>query len=277
MRFGINDLKEFEITESEVVCTTSFVKPIHIVLASNCELYGSKTFRFKYQKPLDYAYNMKYHEPLDIDTLDGRNHSKAIKLRDTFVDDNQVEKVINILRTNGYLDNDTISTFEVILAEIFQNFYAHAEFDKPPICCVQDWPSCDYLEISIADKGIGMANSLAEVLEGYPEGTNPCQIACDNGVSSKLNQAGVLGTYHSGYGLYYTKRFIEENEGGLYLFSNDKCFEVTPGHESNYTLPYRWQGTAIRLIINKKKVINCESFYQQITREQEGEDTDDFF
>ncbi len=61
MRFGINDLKEFEITESEVVCTTSFVKPIHIVLASNCELYGSKTFRFKYQKPLDYAYNMKYH------------------------------------------------------------------------------------------------------------------------------------------------------------------------------------------------------------------------
>lgn len=277
MRFDINDFKEFRITESEIECFTSYVKPIHIVLASNTELYSNRNFRFKYRTPLEYALNMSYNMPLEIDTIDGQNHSKAIKLRDSFDDDRQVEKVINILKYNNYLDDETISTFEIILSEIFQNFYAHADYDKPPICCVQDWVTSNYLEIAIADKGIGIVKSLSEVIEGYPENTNPCQIACENGVSSKLNQEGVLGTYHSGYGLYFTKRFIEENEGKLFLMSEDFCYELNESGEHNHRLPYKWKGTAIRLIINKNKNLNCESFFQQITREQEGDDYDEFF
>lgn len=277
MRFSIEDLEEFEVSKEEVVCITTFVKPIHIVMASNIKLYTSKNFRFKYLKPLEYANNMLYYSPLEIDTVDGLNHSKAIKLKDIFTDDRQVEKVINILKDNNYLDDETRSTLEVILAEIFQNFYAHAEYDKPPICCVQDWKTSNYLEISMADKGIGIRESLKTVLEDYPEETNPCQIACENGISSKLNIVGTLGTKHSGYGLFYTKRFIEENKGKLYLLSEDKCYEVDSNEEKSYTLNYRWKGTAIRLIINKSVPIDCTNFYQQITLEQGDGDYEDFF
>ena len=277
MNFNINDLKEFTLSEEEVVCTTSFVKPIHIVLASNIKLYSDKKFRFKYQTPLEYAINMRYHNPLEIDTIDGANHSKAIKLQDTFDDDQQVTKVMNILKNNNYLDNETINTLQMIIAEIFQNFYAHADFDKPPICCVQDWPASNFIEIAIADKGIGIARSLEKVLENYPAGTNPCNIACQNGVSSKLHETGRLGTNHSGYGLFYTKRFIEENNGMLYLMSLDNCYVIKNGMEYDEKLPYKWVGTAIRLIINKSKTVNGEEFCKGLAKEQDGEDYEDFF
>lgn len=279
MKFSIDDLNEFRFTESnEVICDTTFVKPIHIVLASNAELYGKRNFRFKYKPPLDYAKNMKYDNPLSIDTIDGLNHSKAIKLRDTFEDDNQVEKVMNILRHNNYLNDETIATFQVVIAEIFQNFYAHAEYDKPPICCVQDWANTKYLEIAIADKGIGLDQSLKDVLKDYPEDINPCQIACESGISSKLHQKGKLGTSHSGYGLFFTKRFIEENNGRLFLMSGNYCYENNCGKEQNHRLKYyNWVGTAIRLIINKSCTINSELFYKKMVKEQEGGNYDEYF
>jgi len=209
MNFSSKDLNEFRLDGTNLVCTTKFVKPVHIVMMSAIYNYTNKSATFSNSRSLEYANNMRFKNPLEIDTIDGGNHSKAIKLRNQFDDDSQVNKVMNILYSNNYLDDETNDVLKIILAEIFQNFYAHADFKHPPICCVQDWQSSNFMEISIADRGIGINNSLEEVLNEYPVDTNPCRIACDSGVSCSLDKESKIGTKHSGYGLFFTKRFIE--------------------------------------------------------------------
>ncbi len=277
MQFRFSDLTEFEFRKKKVICTTSFVKPVHIVMMSSIKNYTPRKTSFRKDIASTYANNMKYSSPLDIDTIDGANHSKAIKLRNQFDNDNQVQKIMNIFETNCYLDDETNDVLSIILAEIFQNFYAHANYDQPPICCVQDWKTSNYLEIAIADKGCGIHRSLEEVLNEYPENTNPCRIACDNGVSGSLNKKSRIGTKHSGFGLFFTKRFIEKNSGALYLFSGDKCYIKSPRHELDKELPYRWKGTVVRLIIDKRVCIPSVDFWKSIAREQEGENYDEFF
>jgi hypothetical protein len=253
MYFDYRDLIEFEIDhDKEIVqCVAGYLKPVHLVMMSIIHNYTEYSAFFLNQA--GYAEAMRFNAPLEIDTIDGTNHSKAIKLKNQFDNDKQVKKITSILQVNHYLDSETIDVLQLVISEIFQNFYAHADIDQPPICCVQDWSSSDYMEISIADNGIGINNALSSVLENHPPCTNPCRIACDLGVTSCLHGKGKLGTSHSGYGLYYTKRFIEENTGILFLFSGDTCYINKNGTEYDRILPYSWQGTVIRLTRQKIK------------------------
>lgn len=277
MQFSSKDLKEFKIEKDNLICTTNFVKPVHIVMMSAVHNYTDREATFSNNSSLEYAINMKFKNPLEIDTIDGQNHSKAIKLKDSFDNDSQVTKIMNIFHNNNYLDSETNNVLSIILAEIFQNFYAHADFTKPPICCVQDWPTSDFIEIAIADRGIGIDESLKDILKEYPDNTNPCKIACISGVSCSLDKESCIGTKHSGYGLYFTKRFIEKNKGGLYLFSKDKCYVNIPKGEFDTNLPYKWNGTVVRLVINKNQCVPSEEFFRTVAREQEGDDYDEFF
>ncbi len=276
MKFSSEDLEEFKI-DNNLVCTTDFVKPVHVVMMSAIHNYTNREANFNNERSLEYAVNMRYKNPLEIDTIDGQNHSKAIKLKDSFDNDSQVKKVMNIFYNNHYLDSETNSVLSIILAEIFQNFYAHADAKEPPICCVQDWPTSHFIEIAIADKGIGIDESLKDILAEYPEGTNPCKIACISGISCSLDKESSIGTKHSGYGLYFTKRFIEENKGDLYLFSNNLCYVNIPKGEFDKKLPYKWKGTVVRLVINKNQCVRSEDFFKTVAREQEGDDYDEFF
>lgn len=277
MKFSLQDLKEFKLTDTQLICTTKFVKPVHIVMAATVQNYTQRSVGFTHTEQLMYANNMRYHDPLDVDTIDGGNHSKAIKLRNQFDDDQQVTKIINIFKNNNYLDDETNSVLSIILGEIFQNFYAHSDCAQPPICCVQDWKKSPYIEIAIADKGIGINKSLKDILKEHSDDTNPCRLACENGISSKLDKESRIGTKHSGYGLYYTKRFIEENKGGLFLFSSNQCYINIPSGEFDEKLPYKWRGTVVRLVINKHQIVESEKFFRLVCKEQEGEDYDDFF
>jgi anti-sigma regulatory factor (Ser/Thr protein kinase) len=245
----------------------NFVRPLHVVMASSLHCYTDMNLTFKHHH--DYFCNMSYHSPISVDTEDGLHHSKAIQLRSSDDNGEQVRKVTKIIEDNAYLDNGTIDALNVIVAELFSNFYDHAESDQPPICCVQSWDN-GFVEIAIADRGIGIAKSLKEIMIDYPK-QNPCRIACQNEISSKYGQN------HSGYGLFYTKRFIEENKGRLFLLSGKNCYSIEPSGEKDMTFNVGWKGTIIRLVINKKVSIASENFFQMIAREQGGDDCDDFF
>lgn len=269
MIFDCNDFNCLNIYKENkrVIFTTNFIKPVHIVMASIIQNYMKYDVIFENNQT--YAENMLYKNPLEIDTIDGKNHTKAIKLKSHFDNDKQVEKVLTIIKENSFLDKNTVETLNTIISEIFQNFYNHADTVTPPICCVQNWPSSQFLEIAIADNGIGIPKSLKNILKNYPEETNPCELACQNGITSKLGQN------HSGYGLYFTKRFIEENKGKFFLYSDKYCYKINDDNPLIKNANLVWPGTVIRLIINKNKSINRQNFFRMITLEQGGDN--DFF
>lgn len=270
MYLQCNEFQDFTYDEETDTLnfTPSFVRPMHIVMAAALYNYTDRNVEFK--KNSDYAEVMKYKNPLEVDTYDGLHHSKAIKLKSSYDNDMQVSKVMQIFKDNGILNDSTIEALNLIIAELFSNFYDHAESEQPPICCVQDWDN-GYAEISIADKGIGIEKSLKEILKDYPSISNPCRLACMNDVSSKY------GKNHSGYGLFFTKRFIEENNGKLFLISGKNCYSINHQTEDDHEFPVGWKGTLIRLIINKNCSINAEELYEKIAREQMGDDYDEFF
>jgi hypothetical protein len=53
---------------NELVCTTSFVKPIHIVMMASVENYTDRNTSFTNATALQYAINMNFKNPLEIDT-----------------------------------------------------------------------------------------------------------------------------------------------------------------------------------------------------------------
>jgi anti-sigma regulatory factor (Ser/Thr protein kinase) len=232
-----------------------FVKPVHIVIASTAYNYFNWKIKFENSKFQQYAENMAYKNPLSIDNSDGKSHSKAIKLKEKNKNVEQVSTILRIIKDTSALSEITLSTFEVILAEIFDNFYDHAQVNFPPICCVQEWKNSNYIEIAICDVGIGIENSLSKVLKEFPN-ENPCKVACLPEVSSKKEKG------HGGFGLYYTKEFMIENKGIFQLISGKFCYTINKGIEKTYkNKKYSWKGTIIRLILNKNIEVEPEKFF----------------
>ena len=264
MFFSCNELNHFKEYDNFVKCNTKYLKPLHIVMASAYHNYLNKKVIFEYKEAEDYALNMWYDNPVEIDSIGGKYHTKAIKLNKEHIEnDSQAYKIIDILKKNNYLNEETIETFAIILAEIFQNFYAHANVKQPPICCVQDWKSNDFMEIAVIDTGIGIGKSLEGIIS---KDKNPCKEACKSGITSKK------GKNHSGYGLFFTKRFFEENKGKFYLISDKFCYIIDNDSEEERELDVKWNGTIIRMVLNKKSIINAEEFFKMITKEQGDEE-----
>lgn len=261
MRFNYQeDLIEnvtFDFT-NKTLTINGYIKPVHIVIASIMYNYANWDVNFD-EEFEQYAEIMNYKNPFEIDTIDGAYHSKAIKLREHGLNLSQIQKIIQIIKNVSNFNDSSLSSIETILTEIFDNFYDHAEANYPPICCVQEWRTSDFLEISIADTGIGIPHSLYHILFTQFPNENPCKVACLPEISSKKEQN------HGGFGLYYTKEFIKENNGKMHLISGKFCYIIDGEKEEELeNHSYQWNGTIIRLIINKNKEVNAEKFFNEM-------------
>jgi len=258
-------------TQNKQLYIRGFVKPIHIVISSILYHYYNWDIIFSNEEFRIYAENMSYKNPIEIDTIDGTYHSKAIKLKEHGSNTKQIEKAMTIIKNVSNFTDFTLSSIETILTEIFDNFYDHAETNKPPICCIQSWETSDFLEIAIADTGIGIPNSLKHILLTEYPNENPCKVACLPEVSSKKEQN------HGGFGLFYTKEFIKENLGKMHLISENFCYIIDDSKEIELKNPsYKWKGTIIRLIINKNIEVNSEYFFKNMPPFLEEEDNELF-
>ena len=221
----------------------------------------------------EYAKNMRYENPLqEHETNGNKEHQKAFFLNsdENSIENSKVKNICDMLKIHCFFDDELIKIIEIILSEIFDNFYAHANTKTPPICCVQNWLTSKYIEIALADIGIGIRNSLKNTYD--LENINACELACGNGISSKIDEN------HSGYGLFFTKRFIQENNGTMSLNSQGDFYIVSSKAEYASKAKRSLLGTCISLVINKEVSVNCEDFFQKITKEQCGEEIcDEYF
>src|SRR5262249_38957455 len=119
-----------------------------------------------------------------------------------------------------YQHNLGLSSFEsveIMLMELIENTYKHARVQNQlhGLVCAQSWPKGNLVQVVFADIGIGIRDSLYENpnLREKLNQMNPCQLACELGVTSKPNA-------HSGYGLALTRDLMKQCNGSMIILSH---------------------------------------------------------
>ncbi len=137
----------------------------------------------------------------------------------------------------------SFESVEIMLMELLENTYKHARVDDKlhGLVCAQSWPKGNLAQIVFADPGIGILHSLSEneQLRDRLHTTNPCQLACELGITSKPQA-------HSGYGLALTKGLMKQCQGQMIVISHKKGVSITNQKEITFDAPL-WQGTLIIL------------------------------
>ncbi len=137
----------------------------------------------------------------------------------------------------------SFESVEIMLMELLENTYKHARVDDKlhGLVCAQSWPKGNLAQIVFADPGIGIRNSLYEnqELRDRLHRNNPCQLACELGVTSKP-------LAHSGYGLALTKGLMKQSHGQMIVLSHHEGVSITKNKEITFDAPF-WEGTLIIL------------------------------
>ncbi len=138
---------------------------------------------------------------------------------------------------------DSFESVEIMLMELIENTYKHARVQNKlhGLVCAQSWPKGNLAQIVFADSGIGIKNSLLEnpQLKDKLHLANPCQLACELGITSKPDA-------HSGYGLALTKGLMKQSNGQMIVLSQHEGVSITQNKEITFQVP-PWDGTLIIL------------------------------
>jgi anti-sigma regulatory factor (Ser/Thr protein kinase) len=137
----------------------------------------------------------------------------------------------------------SFESVEIMLMELIENTYKHARVQDElhGLVCAQSWPRGNLAQIVFADSGIGINKSLYEnpLLREKLQLSNPCQLACELGVTSKPDA-------HSGYGLALTRGLMKQCKGQMIVLSHHKGFSVNATKEISFDV-MPWDGTLIIL------------------------------
>ena len=156
----------------------------------------------------------------------------------------------------------------ILLSEICENTYAHAEFQSPGYLCANVHQAQNTCEIAIADSGIGILNSYLEgtnevVKNRIANGASAIEIAIDGMVSSKPTPVPGSWTHHFGYGLFIVRRLIEENGGRLTIISGNECVTIDRYQKRRTQIRGEWNGTFVGLLIDMANPLPLAEIYHE--------------
>lgn len=135
-------------------------------------------------------------------------------------------------------EKKSLMIFQLFI-ELFSNFCAHAQDETKSIMVAHG--DHDSIEIACADTGIGIINSLKDVVR---RGTDYDLLkqAISKGVTSKPE------SHHMGYGLWYIDEVVKVTNGSLYIITGNTYYKRL-GNKVWFSTSSKWQGTAIYLNI----------------------------
>lgn len=163
-------------------------------------------------------------------------------------------------------------TLAYSLTEVLRNVYEHAGVDGVWYSA-QYWKSYNKVEIAVLDEGKGIRLALND---------NPyVKAKTDKEAIERAMLPGVSGKFfkgkkvhrdekwqNSGFGLYMTSRLCR-NGGEFYLCSGDHlCGLNIENAKTSHSLPLRFSGTAIKMVINTEQLIDLNLL--QATFRDEG-------
>jgi len=158
--------------------------------------------------------------------------------------------------------------FRVLVSELCENVLAHSELSTPGYICARVLENNNRCEIAIADTGIGIEQSFQRgtnesALHRIGEGQGAVSIALEGLSSSKPEQGrGIVRTYF-GFGLFVTRRLVEENHGRLTLLSGAEAVNIERYSKKNLTLGRPWQGTFVGIVLDLNYPLPLQRVYEE--------------
>lgn len=147
------------------------------------------------------------------------------------------------------------------IREIMRNVYEHSE-SKSIEYCAQYWPSYNRVEISIADSGMGLKESLSK--NPHIDAKNDAeaiQQALMPAISSKNYEGAIVDTsdpwHNSGFGLYMSSRICRLG-GNFTICSGDHGIRLDQNGKTHLDLGHNCKGTVVRMVLNTSKLTELE-------------------
>ncbi|MGH2359188.1 MAG: ATP-binding protein, partial [bacterium] len=170
--------------------------------------------------------------------------------------------------------------FRVLLSELCENVLAHSELTTPGYICARVLEPINKCEIAIADTGIGIEQSFqqgtnTEAMARISAGTSSLQIALDGFSSSKPKPRPGTFRSHYGFGLYITRRLVEDNRGRLTLISGRESRTVERYDQKKRTLQRPWKGTFVGIVLDMVNPLPLSEVYGEIDKLVVGEPAQD--
>lgn len=150
-----------------------------------------------------------------------------------------------------------------VFYESIRNVHEHAKADSV-LVAAQKWPSRSLLEISIADAGCGVTESLGKRFSKEP--IELLRLACQPGITALSNASYTADNdplRNSGYGLFVMKELTIRCKGRFMLCSDNHAllYNYSVDGAKEYVLPTEYKGLALCLQFRTNEVIN---FYSEI-------------
>jgi anti-sigma regulatory factor (Ser/Thr protein kinase) len=142
-----------------------------------------------------------------------------------------------------------VPAMEWVVNELVDNITTHAFSMSGGMVCAQYFPNGRRITVGIADRGLGIKDSLAE---SHSTGSDfeAIKLATKRGITRSKDVG-------QGNGLAGSVQIVGLNSGELHIFSGVGGFGLTPDGERSFgTLARRMDGTLIRLVLNTGKPVN---------------------
>ena len=181
-----------------------------------------------------------------------------------------VQEVTSILEDELGSERD-LQPFSTLLSEVCENALTHSEFASPGYVAARVMEQHGgILELAVCDSGIGFRNSYLagtneEVKERIRKGENPIEVAVQGLNSSKPTRVPGANISYYGFGLYITRRLVEENDGRLLIVSGKDAFQIDRKNHRNYELKVSFPGTFVCIVLNLSSPLPLEEIYGEAT------------
>lgn len=163
-----------------------------------------------------------------------------------------------------------VDTLTYSIREIMRNVYEHSEA-KNIVYCAQYWPMYHKVEISIADNGIGLKESLkANPFVEVENDSDAIQQALMPAISSKNYEGKRIDTsnpwHNSGFGLYMSSRICRIG-GSFLICSGNHGIKLHKERKEHIDLNHFCSGTVVRMVLDTRKLTELKSMLAQFKEE----------
>jgi anti-sigma regulatory factor (Ser/Thr protein kinase)/anti-anti-sigma regulatory factor len=259
--------REAIITEEDILfdlSKTEFITPLGIVLLagtiSECLEKGKAA---KYRRPSKettrrFLSGIGFNKFFDLSGDPHKIESPKVQLRRLYqIDYLLTDQIVEVFEISVNMSEGVKGSLKLALNELMTNAFDHGESRKGCYVCAQSYRQGGAIRLCIADFGVGIFKSLKKVhkYSFLATDSESIKLSVEQGVTSRVGR-------EAGYGLNHIKRFIEVNEGKMYILSGTgkvlwdyKTSKRLIGEEQTMHFPFN--GTMINLIINADR----EGFY----------------